>query len=211
MTLRLQTMSSICTIERAPRASFPAVGLTLFATNPALKLEVPSAILDTDVWDSLEIVVLEPVLVVTASQKIEHGVHTSRTFLAKARHLATMGESRDVRIETVDLMSPARVNGSAGWRLDRLNAVWKCRDPDDTHIAWLFCSASGAKFCDSPVNDPPSKLVREQCVFSAEVPSKRSQRRLSLIKSGLAGSSASERCETPANQAKAERSRRGAR
>lgn len=210
MTLRLQTMSSICTIEGAPRASFPAVGPTLFATNPALKLAVPSAIWDTDVWDSLEIVMLEPVLVVTASQQIEHGVHTGRTFLAKARHLAVMGETRDVRIETVDLMSPARVNGSAGWRLDRLNEVWKCRDLDDTHIAWLFCSASGAEFCDSPVNDPPSKLVREQCVFSAGVPSKRPQRRVSLMKSGLAESSSSERCGTSATK-EAERSRRGAR
>lgn len=205
MTLRLQTMSSICTIKRSRTAHLTfrrlsAEGPALFATNPALRLDVHSALLGADVWDSLEIVMVEPVLLVTTSQPIEDDIRASRAFLVKAQHLATMRRSKEVRIDTVDLLSPARVNGTAGWRLDRLNEVWKCRDPDDTHIAWLFCLASGAKFCDSPVNDPPSKLVREQCVFSAEAPSKHPQRRVSVIKSGLAGSSASERCGTSATK-----------
>ncbi|MDB5956446.1 MAG: hypothetical protein JWP60_3054 [Ramlibacter sp.] len=179
MTLGLQTMSSICTMKRRRiplrrSDASPAEGPALFATNPALRLEIPSALLGADVWDSLEIVMLEPVLLVTTSQPTEDGIHASRTFLVKARHLATMRRSKEVRIDTVDLLSPARVNGNGEWRLHRLNEVWECRDARDTHTAWLFRAVNGAEFCDSPVGDSPSTLVRDRRVFSAPVERKSS-------------------------------------
>lgn len=145
----------------------------MFATNPALRLDIHSALLGADVWDSLEIVLLEPVLLLTTSQRVEDDVRASRTFLVKARHLAAMG-SKEVRIATVDLLSPSRVNGEGGWRLHRLNEVWECRDERDTHTVWLFRGVNGAEFCDSLVGDSPSTLVRDRCVYSAQIKRKRS-------------------------------------
>lgn len=146
----------------------------MFATNPALRLEIPSALMEVDVWDSLEIVMPEPFLVVTTSERMAEGGNVSRTFLAKAHHLAPVRRSRNMRIQTVDLLSPARVNGSGRWRLDRLNEVWECRDADETHTCWLFRTASGTEFCDSLVGHPPSTLLKDRCVFSTELRRKRS-------------------------------------
>lgn len=161
----------------------------MFATNPALRLEIPSALLNLDVWDSLEFVMLEPVLVVTTSQRTEDGIHASRTFLAKARHLESMRRSRKLRVKTVDLISPSRVNGSGGWKLDRLKEVWKCRDVAETQTCWLFSTESGSEFSDSLHGCPPSALVRELCVFSVTGQRKRSGIQASGLEQGRRGRS----------------------
>jgi hypothetical protein len=52
--------------------------------KPSPSTRDSSALLEVDVWDLLEIVMIEAVLVVITSQRMENGIHATRTFLAKA-------------------------------------------------------------------------------------------------------------------------------
>lgn len=142
----------------------------MFVTTQAMRLELASCLLPgVDVWDAVEVELAIPILLLTTNHsqgKSEAAV--CRTYFAKPHHIADLGDDCDVTLSTVDLLSPAHLNGTGAWRLDPLAEIWECREPDGA-LSWLFVLSDGRQLSDSLERLPVSHLVRVRCVYAHDL------------------------------------------
>lgn len=141
----------------------------MFVTTPAMRLHLPSQFFtDIDVWDLVELELQIPVLLVKLSEDpVRGGPNVSRTFFAKPTHLREFLQTSGVRVESVDLLSPPRMNETVRWALNPLAELWHCLEPSVQQFAWLYRIADGREYSDSALGTEPQSLRKHNRVFVA--------------------------------------------
>lgn len=77
--------------------------------------------------------------------------------------------SQGLRVRAVSLVSPPWVNGSDGWKLERLNEIWRGREPlNSDSEAEIYVVTGGARYVVSRYETPEARLGRLECVYKAK-------------------------------------------
>jgi hypothetical protein len=117
-------------------------------------------------WKSVEIALPIPLLLVSMTQKeTTEELPVPCSFLIQPDDLHSLLSADGLALEKVDLLAPARINGTSRWSLDPLEELWRCTEPrrEDT-IAWLFQLHDRA-YAESIHQTPPADLRRERLIF----------------------------------------------
>lgn len=132
-----------------------------------MRLQLASALFaDVDVWDLVELELQIPMLVIGV--KAGQGGPTSevaQTFFAQPKHLEQLLAS-GAAICSVDLLSPAHMNGRDRWALEPLTTLWRCVEPSVDQFEWLYQVRGGREYCQSAFGTAPRALRKRDCVFS---------------------------------------------
>lgn len=136
----------------------------MFVTTESMR--IPSLLPHgVHLWKAMEIELLLPILMVSMTQReTETELPLASTFVVLPDHLATLLAAPEFILDHVDLLSPARINGSGRWMLEPLQALWKCSEPESETVAWLF-DVPGSQYTESIHGTLPNQLKRDRCVF----------------------------------------------
>lgn len=139
----------------------------MFVTAHSNRIHSPVMPKDEYLWSMVELELLIPILVISLHEvEGEAGSELTRTFFVQPHQLQQIASSPGIEIDRIDLFSPAHVNGSDGWKLEAVEAIWRCREPEhEGHTAWLF-RVAGQEYCDSCLNTEPGLLKPEFCVYT---------------------------------------------
>lgn len=118
---------------------------------------------DVDVWDLVELELQIPMLVIGVKAGLDAKV--ARTFFAQPRHLEQL-LAAGTPIGSVDLLSPAHMNGADRWMLEPLVKLWRCVEPSVEQFEWLYQVRDGREYCQSVLGTAPCALRKRDCVFS---------------------------------------------
>ena len=139
----------------------------MFVTASSKRIHSPVMPKDEYLWSMMELELLTPILVISAHEvECEGGSEVTRTFFVQPHELQQVASSAGLEIDRIDLFSPAHVNGSDGWKLEAVEAIWRCREPAHKGCtAWLF-RVAGQEYCDSSCTTDPGSLEPELCVYT---------------------------------------------
>jgi hypothetical protein len=139
----------------------------MFVTNSSMRLKFSSSEFpDLQVWDLMELELSIPILLVSIARAAGRSSSKElRTFFAKPHHIENFISLPDHRVHDLALFSPGHMNGSAGWKLEPLHELWRCRERQhDLMECWLF-NVPGASYTDSCFGSDPQALDLQSLVY----------------------------------------------
>lgn len=140
----------------------------MFVTTSAMRMQLASALFtDVDVWGMVELELQIPLLLIGIADARDGSTpKITRTFFAQPTHLERF-IAAGTQVGSVDLLSPARMNGNGRWTLEPLQKLWKCAEPTGNRCEWLYQVRDGREYCQSALGTAPDALHKRDCVFSA--------------------------------------------
>ncbi len=80
-------------------------------------------------------------------------------FLTHVEQLLQLQGDPEVKIVTIDLVSPGHLNGSDRWKLEPLAEIWEGIEPGtDVQMAHVYVLKNGARYLDSGLASSESEL-----------------------------------------------------
>ncbi len=101
----------------------------------------------------------------------EDGFGYGRTVLVtdfrSVEQLINIGPEDGILLKSVHILTPGHVNGTEGWKMDRLGVVWVGRDPNSEYIPMdVFETTSGERYSASFFGLSADELQIESMKFN---------------------------------------------
>lgn len=128
---------------------------------------------DEQHWAAAELALCLPWFVVTLRQDEtvdgEAAVITRTMLLSEVNdieRLVSQDADGPLQVESVLLVTPGHLNGTQGWKMESLNAVWVAEDPLDAgQVVEIFETKTGVKYSRSMLETPIEELRNETLRF----------------------------------------------
>ena len=92
---------------------------------------------------------------------------TNVIFLTRAKQIAEMLLIKDCHILEVYLVSPGYINGSNGWKMDKIKEVWRARIRNDEFdmSARIFILDNNTEYMHSYYTTDNDSFTKEELIF----------------------------------------------
>lgn len=155
MPIELQSIGLICT--------------TMFITNNAFRSPVSSLLRDPAAyyWEAAELALCHAWFLVTflhtESVGGEDAFAVTRTMLLfnveDVEGIAQQETSGSLQFESVQVITPGHLNGTGGWKMEPLDAVWTAEEPSVVgQVVEIYETKAGVKYAVSMLGTPVDEL-----------------------------------------------------
>ena len=88
-------------------------------------------------------------------------------FLSEVSHLVDLSKIPDVKITSVELVSPGHMNGTEKWRMDSLAEIWSALDHNKSisSESYIFVIEDGRQYVYSVSNETVNELEHQECLL----------------------------------------------
>lgn len=157
----------------------------MFITNQAFKSPISQLLGNPDeqYWAAAELALCHPWFLVTFRHTQETDatdtLEITRTILLSnvtdVEHWAHQEQGGSMQLESVLLVSPGHLNGTDGWRMEPLSAVWTAEEPSTGgQMVDIYETRAGVKYVHSMLGTQIGELHNETLRFRFTAPDKRS-------------------------------------
>ena len=121
-------------------------------------------------WKAVELILHQSWFLVSFAQEgtgSEKGIEFGRNMLMsnfqQVEQLLELKSQDGLRVNSVNIITPSHVNGTDGWRMDKVSAVWLGKTPSmESQLIEVFETSSGQKFSISSLGVPASQMTLER-------------------------------------------------
>ena len=145
----------------------------MFITNNAFKARFHNLLGDPadHFWVAAELALSNPWFLVrfriTETAEGEDACPRTRTMLlTDVQDVESMAKNEPdeplLQLESVQIVSPGHLNGTEGWKMEPLTAVWTAEEPSDArHLVHIYEIEGGVRYATSGLETPIDELRNE--------------------------------------------------
>ena len=141
----------------------------MFQTTSIAKHPIMSAIAgeNEDVWTFVTLALSAPWYFVTYEEKIEGERHLADVMLSSSKQVADLlsQQSRVLKVTDLLLASPAKLNKTSGWCMEKLEEVLTGTDPQRVFRYTVYKLANGKTYLDNPLVKESDAIANMKSVF----------------------------------------------
>lgn len=153
--------------------------IIMFVTHTSAKSPIPSLFGDSSYghWHSVELALHSPWFLASFRQRdsdADGEYELNRTVLLTSldsvAHLVQEGNRGVISFDSLQIVTPGRLNGSNDWKMEHLLAVWLAHEPNAPgQFAEVFETEGGARYSNSMNGTSIDELKPETLVLRAPI------------------------------------------
>lgn len=142
--------------------------LSMFCTSPDGEIPIPPVFESDDEywWSYVKQPLFTPYFIVVCSDETSERSQT--IFLQTVGQLAQVASDTAIELETVQLVSPGRMNGTGIWQMDVLEKVFQgleVNEKDHKRYAFVYVIAGGGRYLESCIANVESDLTELEMIL----------------------------------------------